>query len=230
MRPITNILVPQRQKMSYTDYLESASETRIVEWTKGEMISYMPPIPEHQDIALFMAKLLSEYVDFLKLGTVMVAPLEVNLWPNGPSREPDVIFLSKNKFHQIKDKNIEGAPNLLIEIISPTSVRTDRVDKMTEYEQAGVAEYWIIDPRPRQQQADFYTLGANGLYQPAPIEPSGRYYSTVLPDFWLNIDWLWQRPLPMTQLCFIEIILTHPTLSPEMKAAYQTLYELLTRR
>ncbi|HET9224704.1 MAG TPA: Uma2 family endonuclease, partial [Roseiflexaceae bacterium] len=69
------------------------------------------------------------------------------------------------------------------------------------YQEGGVREYWIIDPRPRKQRADFYVLDDSGMYQPIPIAADGIYRSSVLPNFWLNVNWLWEANFkPLTAL------------------------------
>jgi len=221
---------PQRLKMSYEEYLKFAGNAHLVEWVDGEVIVYMPPIPQHQQLVLFISQVLNLFVSFFKLGQVMIAPLEVKLWSDGPSREPDIIFVSNENLAQITADRLEGAPDLLVEVISPGSASEDRVRKFSEYERAGVGEYWIIDPRPRKQQADFYLLGQDKLYQSIPIEDDGRYYSRTIPDFWLNVDWLWREPLPDPQLAFAEIMTSLEALSSNEKAVYQALYTLLSRR
>jgi len=137
----------------------------------------------------------------------LYAPLEVKLWPDGPAREPDILFIRQEHLEGLTDRRFEGAPDLVIEIVSTSSVSEDRVRKFTEYERAGVREYWIIDPRPFQQQADFYTLGDDGLFYPAPIH-EGVFHSTVLPHFWLRLGWLWEAPLPNVQQLFAGIMLS----------------------
>ncbi len=221
-------IAPQRQMMSYDDYLDYAGETQIVEWVEGEVITYMPPVYKHQDLSRFLSTLLDLFVQFFDLGIVQYAPFEVKLWPNGPAREPDVFFVAKEHLSRLTPDRFEGGPDLIIEIISPSSVSEDRVRKFTQYEQARVREYWLIDPRPRQQQADFYLLGQDNAYHPAPIEADGRYRSTVLPEFWLNIDWLRQEPLPNPQLAFAEIMVSLESLPAEIKAIYQALFDHLS--
>ena len=220
---------PQRRKMSYQTYLDVASESKVVEWVEGEVINYMPPTMIHQDISGFLYYLLVSFTQFFKLGKVQQAPFEVKLWPDGPSREPDILFISAENLPKLDDKRFNGGPDLLIEIISPSSASEDRVRKFTQYEQAGVREYWLIDPRPRQQQADFYLLGQDGLYQSAPITDDGRYHSVVLSGFWLNLEWLWSRQLPNPQLAFAEIMVSNETLLPEVKTIYQALFEHLSK-
>ena len=104
--------------------------------------------------------------------------------------------LAKGKLTRKTDSYFTGPPDLIIEVISEDSVSRDRINKFEEYEDAGVAEYWIIDPRPRRRRADFYILGTDGKYQPVPLDAEGVYRSKVLPGFWLNINWLWAEPLP----------------------------------
>ncbi|MCI0395502.1 MAG: Uma2 family endonuclease [Chloroflexi bacterium] len=99
-----------------------------------------------------------------------------------------------------------------------------RVYKFTEYERAGVREYWIVDPRPHQQQADFYVLGDDGAFSPAPLDENGIYHATVLPHFWLKVAWLWQKELPNSQLVLAEFMLSVPELPAEARAAYQAFY------
>jgi len=69
-------------------------------------------------------------------------------------------------------------------------------EKFSEYERGGVREYWLIDPARRQ--AEFYVL-RDGVFQPASFDNEGIYRSTVLPGFWMRVDWLWQLP-PLSQV------------------------------
>ena len=224
------VTVPQRQKMDYQSYLKMAAESQIMEWVDGEGISYMLPIYGHQDIVSFLDALLRQFVQYFNLGVVVPAPFEVKLWPDGPSREPDILFISQDNLTNLTSKRFQGGPDLLIEIVSASSVIEDRVRKLTQYEQAGVREYWIIDPRPHQQQADFFILNSDGAYVPAPVNEDGIYHSTVLPNFWLNLSWLWESPLPNSQQALAEIMTSVESLSPKAKAIYQALYELLDGR
>jgi Uma2 family endonuclease len=187
----------------------------------------MLPTDKHQDLSWFLSTLLGLFVQFFKLGVLRYTPFEVNLWPDGPSREPDILFVANDHLAQLTAERFEGGPDLIIEIISPGSVSEDRVRKFTQYEQAGIREYWIIDPRPRQQQVDFYVLGSDNLYHSAPIDDDGRYHSTVITNFWLDVDWLWQQPLPNPQLALAEIMLSIDELSAEAKATYQALHKIL---
>jgi Uma2 family endonuclease len=65
---------------------------------------------------------------------------------------------------------------------------------IAEYELGGVREYWVVDPGLKR--ADFYSLGGDGRFRRLEPDKNGVFRSLVLPDFWLNVEWLWQDPLP----------------------------------
>lgn len=223
-------VAPQRIKMSYQEYLDFADEIHIAEWVEGEVLVYMPPVEIHQNIIRFLSFLLDSFAEFFNLGALLFAPFEVKLWPDGPSREPDIFFVTREKIHKLTTKRFEGAPDLIIEIISPSSVSEDRVRKFREYEQAGVKEYWIIDPRQYQQQVDFYVLGDDQQLHAAPLTDEGHFHSTVLPNFWFDINWLWRDLLPNPQMLLAQIMVSIDTLPANAKTTYQALYDLLNQR
>jgi Uma2 family endonuclease len=215
--------------ITYEEYLALTGESQITEWVDGEVINYMPPFYTHQDIVTFLAAILREFVSILQLGRIIVAPFEVKLWPDGPSREPDLLFISKSNRNNRTEKRFEGAPDLVVEVISADSVRRDRVDKFQEYEQAGVREYWLIDPRPNRQQADFYERDEAGLFVPAELDEHGVFRSAILPGFWLNVNWFWEEPLPNPQLLLAQVLMVNEDVSADVQAAYRALYEALMK-
>lgn len=85
---------------------------------------------------------------------------------------------------------LDGAADLVVEVVSPESVERDSVQKFAEYEAAGIREYWLIDYT--NQTAIFYQLGEKGQYQAAEIT-DGVFRSTVLPGFFIRENWLWQE-------------------------------------
>jgi Uma2 family endonuclease len=217
---------PQRLKMSYEEYLDYADNTRIIEWVGGEALIYMPPIYEHQSIVTFLLALLKSYTSHFNSGVILTAPFEVKLWPGGPAREPDLFFIAKARLEGFSSRRFEGGPDLIIEVISPGSAVEDRVRKFSEYERAGVGEYWLIDPRPHQEQADFYIL-KDGRLTEAAVDENGIFYSHILPNFWLNPHWLWPANQPNPQLALAEIMLAMAELPEDVKTVYQGLYNIL---
>ena len=107
-------------------------------------------------------------------------------------REPDILFVSKAREHLIEKNFLDGAADLAIEIVSPESVERDNVTKFVEYEAAGIREYWVIDYE--EKRAVFYQLDANNQYKAADLI-DGKFYSNVLPNFFVRPEWLWREKL-----------------------------------
>lgn len=194
---ITPTAAPQIQeqrklRMTYEEFLQWADEDVHAEWVDGAVTVQMPPKDPHQTLVAFLHHVIGFFVRIFDLGRLQIAPFEVKLWSEGPAREPDLLFLAKGHLDRLTPERIVGAPDLVIEIVSDDSVHRDRVDKLDEYETAGVREYWILDNRPQQRRAWFYRLDQAGRYQPASIDADGIYRSAALPGFWLRVDWLWE--------------------------------------
>lgn len=205
----------QRLKMSYEEYLVWHDEGKRGEWIDGEVIVFMAPLDKHQEIVEFFYRLIAQFVDLFRLGVVRVALLEMHARPDGSAREPDVLFVAQEHRERLTAKRLERPADLIIEVISDESVGRDRGDKFYEYEEAGVREYWIVDPRPGKQRVDLWHLTAEGRYQPALPDGEGRYHSTVVQGFFMRSAWLWEEPLPDPLLTLAEM----RGLSPEVAQA-----------
>ncbi len=135
---------------------------------------------------------LSLYVEDKDLGEILYSPFAMKLEGQRCGREPDILFVSKERGHLFKKTYLDGAADLAIEIISPESVGRDRGEKFVEYEAAGIREYWLFDPE--RKQTEFYRLSDDGFYQLIPT-PDGVFRSVVLPGFFLRLEWFWQEKL-----------------------------------
>ena len=187
------VVQEQHIPMTYAEFLTAFDENAHAEWVNGEAILFMPPSVRHQRIVKFLAVLLEMYVRFSRVGEVFFAPFEMRALSEGNAREPDILYVASEHQARVTDKRVSGPADLIVEIISPESISRDRADKFYEYQQAGVREYWIIDPRPGTERADFWVLGANERYQPVPVDADGIYRSTVIPGFWIDVHWLWEE-------------------------------------
>ena len=206
---IRSVVAPEKKsnqlQMNYEEYLIwSRTYEGRTEWVDGEVVVHMSVKPVHQEIVNFLFVLLNLFVRLHKLGRVTTAPVEVKLTPR-ISREPDIFFIATDLLAQLTDTRFEGAPTLAIEVISGESVRRDRETKYKEYQNAGVQEYWIIDSREGKQRADFYRLNEKGEYVLVGTEDDERFESAVLPNFWLDPNWLWQVGEVEPFLKFLEI-------------------------
>ncbi len=233
---MTTLIAPTRDQAgiwrtpgSYADYLALPDIARIIEWKDGEIIEHMPPLDKHQSIAGFLYSLLGLFIRLLDLGEIRLAPLEVKLWPDGPSREPDVFVVTKPHLAQLTAERFLGGPDLVIEVVSTSSTRIDRVEKFMEYERAGVREYWLVDPRRGKQQADFYQSGEDKRFVSIPLDDMGLYHSLVLPGFRLDPRWLRAATLPDPQVLLAEIAKDLEALPADVRAAYTALYLALKK-
>jgi Uma2 family endonuclease len=180
----------QHLRMSYEEYLAWADEDVHAEWVNGEVIVQRPPTLRHQQVVAFLICLLGDFIEIFRLGRLLPAPLEMRATPDGPAREPDLLFVAQEHLERLTEARLSGPADLVVEVVSDDSVARDRADKFYEYQAAGIREYWIIDPRPGYERADFYVLDDKGRYRSVPIDPDGRYHSTVLADFWFQVDWV----------------------------------------
>ena len=180
--------------MSYDEFLAWCDEDTWAEWVDGEGVMVSPASDRHQDLVRFLTSVLSVFAEARALGVIRPAPFQMKLGLDLPGREPDVLFVARERLSRLKATHLEGAADLVVEIISPESVLRDRGEKFAEYALGGVREYWLIDPQ--RQQADFYLLDARGRYRLTEPDAAGVYRSQALPEFWLKVEWLWQEPLP----------------------------------
>lgn len=185
--------VVQSRPMTYEEFLAWAPEGGLTEWVDGEGVQYMPATRTHQDLTGFIYALLRLFLATTRLGSVFAGPYTMRMPTGKSAREPDVFVVLSTNAGITGDKEFVGAADIVVEVISDDSVFRDRVTKFDEYEAAGVREYWLIDPRPSRKRAEFYVLdAAAGRYRPVSLEADRIFRSTVLPGFWLDVDWLWQ--------------------------------------
>lgn len=180
--------------MTYEEFLDWADEDTLAEWVDGEVELMSPASASHQDLAGWIYRLLTQYIEDNGNGKALLAPFQMKLDTVRRGREPDLIFIASEHLSRLQRNYLDGPADIAVEVISPESVLRDRGAKYAEYEAGGVREYWILDLNERR--ADFFVLGADGRYERAHPDADGKYHSAVLPAFWLNVNWLWQQPLP----------------------------------
>jgi len=183
---------PAKPKMTYEEFLAWADEDTLAEWVDGEVVMSSPASSRHQEIVGFLSTVIGMFVRQRELGVAMLAPFQMKLLDSG--REPDLIFVAARHVDRLRNTYLDGPADLAIEVLSPESVSRDRGEKFYEYARGGVPEYWLIDPL--RKWAEFYRLGALGLYEPIFSGREGIFHSEAVPGFWLRVEWLWQEPLP----------------------------------
>jgi len=146
------------------------------------------------EVKAFLLKILKDMSDLGGLGAVILTFFVQRLSPELSAREPDVLVVLNEHLDRIKPTYLEGAADIVIEVVSPESIERDYGVKFREYEQGGVREYWLIDPERRI--ADVYELGENALYRRRVLDSEGRITSGLLSKFALSPDVLWSDPKP----------------------------------
>lgn len=181
----------RKKKISFEEFL-TKFDGKHAEWIDGEVIEFMSASDKHQDLSDFLISVLRVFIEENDLGIIRTAPMTIKL--NDRGREPDLFFVAKNRLESLKKNYFDGAPDLIIEIISPESRGRDRGDKFYEYETAGVQEYWIIDYE--REKVEFYNLDKDGYFQMVYADENNIFHSKVLPNLLLKVSWLWQEKLP----------------------------------
>jgi Uma2 family endonuclease len=140
-------LFPNQGQWSEQEYL-ALNTNQLIEFSNG-FIEVLPmPTIYHQRIVAFLYNALLAFTAAGRLGEVLFAPLRVQLWP-GKFREPDLVFMEAEHESRITDDFWLGA-DMVFEVLSDDDRRRDLEIKRLEYAQAGIPEYWIVDPRLRR--------------------------------------------------------------------------------
>lgn len=133
-----------RGGMTYAEYAALPDDGKRYQLVEGELIEMASPTTWHQLVTGEFYFALRQHVDPRGLGRVMVSPLDIVL-TDRTALQPDVLFISNERAGIFRDANIGGAPDLCIEVLSPSSARLDRVRKRDLYARHGVVHYWIVD-------------------------------------------------------------------------------------
>ena len=170
-------LAKQARRWTYEEYYRLDNDQRY-EIIEGNLLMAPAPDTWHQSWLGELHLLLHQHVKARQLGKIFVAPVDVVLDPEN-SVQPDLIFIASANLDLIKPRAVFGTPDLVIELVSPSSVRRDRYDKKDLYARFGVKEYWIGDPA--NQSLEILTL-KDGRYElHCSAEISGKLISIVLP-------------------------------------------------
>jgi Uma2 family endonuclease len=140
---------PTPGEWTYQDYLNLPDDGRRYEIIQGVLYVTNAPDIDHQFTVFELARQIGNFVIEHRLGRVLTAPFEVHLSETSRPVQPDVFFIKAERWPAPGAKFFEGAPDLIVEVLSPSTSRTDRFIKFNEYEQAGVPEYWIANPKTR---------------------------------------------------------------------------------
>ena len=173
------------QPATYETLLETPDDGRRYEIHEGELIVSPSPAWWHQRVVVRLAYEFEFHVREHELGgTVLASPLDVRFAPHN-IYQPDIVYVSPARRHILRDRMpVEGAPDLVVEVLSPSNRTYDQTQKAEAYARFGVLEYWIVDPESRRIEV----LGLqDGALIAIPAE-GGRAVSRVLPRLAIDPD------------------------------------------
>lgn len=183
LEPVVDYLSKKRD-LTYWEYTLLPDDGNRYEILEGELQMTPSPKTKHQVVSRNLLVEISLFLKKNKIGKVFGAPYDVILSQDNVV-EPDIIFISNDNLDIITEDNVQGSPDLLVEILSPSSQDNDRHKKKVIYETYGVKEYWIVDPD--LEVVDVYFLKDGKFYLNQHLEKQGELLSSVLKEFRMNI-------------------------------------------
>ena len=190
-KPISNFEdIDASLTYSYAHYLNWLFDDR-VELIKGKIFKMCAPSPHHQQISVHLASLIFNFLKG-KPCKIYTAPFDVRFPKESKADkeiytvlQPDICVICN--LSKIDNRGCIGAPDIVVEILSPGNNKTELLNKYSIYEEFGVKEYWIISPSEKTFLK--YTLDIDGKYQPSKLLTlSEQVYTNILPGFVLNLD------------------------------------------
>jgi Uma2 family endonuclease len=178
-------IAPKGQKWTYEDYAKLPEDGQRHEIIAGEHYVNASPSTQHQHVSKRLQYQLYTKIELAGLGVLYNAPIDVQL-SEFDIVQPDLVIILNDSIRKITPTKIKVAPNLVVEILSPSTGEYDRTIKKDLYEHAGVSEYWIVDPF--EQHVDQWVL-QNGKLTLSP--KSNVLRLTFISDIEVDFDTVW---------------------------------------
>ena len=179
------VKIPTHRLLTYEDYARlTPPDSSEYELHNGTIVAMPTPIPLHQEISFELSLLIGFFIKKHKLGKLYTAPMDVKFSPTD-TFQPDLLFISNNRLDIIGEKKIEGAPDLVVEILSDGNTPKEMNYKKYVYETSGVKEYWIINPAKKTLRQ--YENRDNELFMIHELELEDTLQSVVVQDFTFQI-------------------------------------------
>ncbi len=150
---------PVRTVLTYADYVALPDDGRRYEILAGELAVTPAPGRRHQTVVGELFSLLHAHVKARGLGQVFVSPFDVIL-DDTSIVQPDIVYVAAERLGIVAERGVEGAPSLVIEVVSPSTRQRDRSVKFQLYARHGVPHFWIVDPDARSIDAHVLRSGA----------------------------------------------------------------------
>jgi Uma2 family endonuclease len=185
-------LNPRMGYLTFADFCAMVPDGQKGDLISGVIYLSSPDNTDADRIETWLMAVLGGFVRRRKLGRIFGSRVAFRL-DDKNSPEPDLSFVRTNRLHLVQRGFVDGPPDLAIEIVSPDSIERDYEKKWTQYEQAGVPEYWIVDEI--EQKDVLLRLSKEGELR--AVRPrKGELHFRSVPGFWVRPEWLWQDPMP----------------------------------
>jgi len=180
---------PRSTLLTVDDYMQMPEESPRYELLDGRLVLMAPsPNIEHQEITGSLYVVLRTHVQLHQIGRVFIAPTDVVLSRRNVV-QPDVLFVARDRLHIIGSRTIQGPPDLVIEVLSPSNREHDAVHKFRIYAEHGVPHCWMVDPSARRITA--YVL-ADSEYRVAVVaEGHATFSAPPLEGLVINLAEIW---------------------------------------
>ena len=156
---------PPQGTWTYNEYAALPDDGHRYEIVNGVLVMTPAPSPEHQAISVRIAYYLFPHIDLMGIGKLFTAPIDVELGPKNVF-QPDLVVVLNAHLDRVAEKKIIGAPDLVVEVASPSTAAYDRLTKYERYAHAGIIEYWLVKPITRTvevlvlENGEYHLLGA----------------------------------------------------------------------
>jgi len=185
--PADYVSGPEQGRWTYKEYAAIPDDGKRYEIVNGVLFMTPPPSIPHQRATGCFFRYLSTHVEDAGLGWVFVSPVDVQLAPNVVV-QPNVAIVLKAGLEKITESRIIGAPDLVIEVASPSTATYDRREKYDAYARAGVPEYWIADPSAHT--VEVFVLEGRKYRSLGVFRGGAKLPSKVVPELPVRVEQL----------------------------------------
>jgi Uma2 family endonuclease len=192
VREERRLLLPSSLRpLTFEEFVRLFGEDDDIELVDGMVVQRVAARDIHEDLQGWLSFVLRGYAEAKGLGIVRGSRTAVKITEHR-GRLPDIVFVRKENAHIVQEDGIFGTPDLVVEIWSPGDRLSDMLAKEADYKSIGVLEIWFVDQQRRQVRV--LRKGKEGYEE--KVMKRGVLRSEVVEGFWVNVEWLFKRPLP----------------------------------
>jgi len=192
VREERRLLLPSSLRpLTFEEFVRLFGEDDDIELVDGMVVQRVAARDIHEDLQGWLSFVLRGYAEAKGLGIVRGSRTAVKITEHR-GRLPDIVFVRKENAHIVQEDGIFGTPDLVVEIWSPGDRLSDMLAKEADYKSIGVLEIWFVDQQRRQVRV--LRKGKEGYEE--KVMKRGVLRSEIVEGFWVNVEWLFKRPLP----------------------------------